>query len=112
MTFKIIIFIILSGLAGIKKPIWGALLGAILAPILSIIHMSFDLPTVFMLAPFGFGFGLLIGVVFWNLFHGTEHNKQNEKTYYMPMSRNMRGGIIFTDEEEKNTKDNKRNNIQ
>ena len=77
MTFNIIVFTVLSGLAGVKKPIWGAIVGTILAPALSIIHMSFDLPTVFMLTPFGFGFGLLIGVSFWNIFHGKEYNKQN-----------------------------------
>lgn len=108
MTFKIILFIILTCLAGMKKPIWGGLVGAAVAPILSIIHMSFDLPTVFMLTPFGFGFGFLLGVVAWNIFHGSEYNKQNEKTYYMPMTRNMRGGIIYTDEDEKNAKENKR----
>lgn len=112
MTFKVIIFIILSCVFGIKKPIWGGFIGAIASPILSIIHMSFDLPTVIILIPFGFGFGLLFGVVSWNIFHGSEYNKQNEKTYYMPMTRNMRGGFIYTDEEVKNEKDNKKQNIK
>lgn len=106
MIYKIIIFVVLSCAAGVKKPIYGGIAGAVVAPILSIINLSFDLPTVLMLALFGFGFGLLIGVVSWNIFHGSEYNKQNEKTYYMPMTENMRGGIIYTDEEEKNAKNN------
>ncbi len=109
MTYKIIAFIIISCLAGIKKPIYGGLAGMIAAPAMSIIWTPFDLPTVVILAPFGFGFGLIFGLLAWNIFHGSEYNKQNEKTYYMPMTRNMRGGIIHTDEEEKNAKDNKRN---
>ncbi len=108
MTYKIIIFIIVSCLAGIKKPIYGGLAGMIAAPVMSFIFTPFDLPTVVVLAPFGFGFGLILGILAWNIFHGSEYNKQNEKTYYMPMSRNMRGGIIHTDEEEKNAKENKR----
>lgn len=74
--------------------------------------MHYDLPTVFVLTPFGFGFGFLIGLVSWNIFHGSEYNKQNEKTYYMPMTRNMRGGIIYTDEEAKNAKANNNTNIK
>jgi hypothetical protein len=106
MTYKIIAFIIMSCLAGIKKPIYGGLTGMIAAPVMSIICTPFDLPTVVVLAPFGFGFGLILGLLAWNIFHGLQHNRQNEKTYYMPMSRNMRRGIIHTDEEEKNAKDN------
>lgn len=113
MLIKVIIYIIVSGTAGIRKPIWGAIAGALIAPILSIIHMmSFDLPTVFMLTLFGFGFGLLIGVTFWNLFHDSEYNKQNEKTYFMGMTRNLRSGSIYTDEEQKNAKENKESNIK
>jgi hypothetical protein len=110
MIYKIIALIIISCLAGIKKPIYGGLAGMIAAPVMSIICSPFDLPTVVVLAPFGFGFGLILGLLAWKIFHGSEYNRQNEKTYYMPMSRNMRGGIIHTDEEEKNAKDNKRKN--
>ena len=113
MIIKLIIFFIISGIAGIRKPIWSAIVGALLAPTLSTIHlMSFDLPSVVMLTPFGFGFGLLIGVFCWNLFHGSEYNKQNEKTYFMGMTRNMRSGFIYTDEEVENAKENKKSNIK
>ena len=107
MTYKVIAVIIISCLAGIKKPIYGGLAGMIAAPGISIIFNSFDLPTVVFLTPFGFGFGLLFGVISWNIFHGSECNQQNTKTYYMPMTENMRGGVIYTDEEEKNAKENK-----
>ena len=106
--YKIIVFITLSCLAGIKKPIYGGLVGMVTAPGLSIILSSFDLPTVVVLTPFGFGFGLIFGLLGWNIFHGSEYNKQNDKTYYMSMGKNMGGGIIHTDEEAKNARDNKR----
>ncbi len=108
MIYKIIVFIIVSCLAGIKKPIYGGLAGMIAAPVMSLIFTPFDLPTVVILAPFGFGFGLILGLLAWKIFHGSEYSRQNKKTYYMPMSRNMRGGIIPTDEEEKNARENER----
>lgn len=85
-------------------------MGFVTGPALFMYFNSFDLPTVVMLAPLGFGVGLIFGNLSWFIFHGTEYNKQNEKTYYMPMTEteNMRGGIIYTDEEAKNARDNKR----
>ena len=59
MTYKVIAFITISLLAGIRKPIYGGLAGMVTAPGLSLIFNSFDLPTVVVLAPFGFGFGLI-----------------------------------------------------
>ncbi|MGB3224613.1 MAG: hypothetical protein WBB23_17555 [Desulforhopalus sp.] len=95
-------------MAGIKKPIYGGLAGMIAAVVMSMIWNPFDLPTVVVLAPFGFGFGQILGLWAWNLFHESGYYKQNERTYYMSMSENMGGGIIYTDEEEKNAKDNNR----
>lgn len=108
MIYKVIAVILISCLAGIKKPIYGGLAGMITAPGISILLNSFDLPTVVFLAPFGFGFGLMFGVLAWKIFHGSEYNKESTKPYIMPMSRNIRGGIIYTDEEEKNSKENKK----
>lgn len=111
MVYKIIAFFIISGIAGIKKPIYGGLAGMVAAPVIYIIFNSFDLPTVCILSAFGFGFGLLWGVFFWNFIHSKEYNQQNKKTYVMPMSKaggGQRGGIIYTDEEEQNAKDNER----
>lgn len=111
MIYKVIAFFLISGLAGIKRPIYGGITGLITAPVISIICNSFDLPTVLVLAAFGFGFGLMWGTFSWNLFHGEEYNQQNKKTYVMPMSKagtGQRGGIIYTDEEEKNARENER----
>jgi hypothetical protein len=108
MTYKIIVFIVISCLTGLKKPIYGGLSGMIAAIVMSMIWNPFDLPTVVFLAPFGFGFGHILGLWARNLFHGSGYYKQKQKNYYMSMSANMGGGIIYTDEEEKNAKDNKR----
>lgn len=109
MIYKVIAVIIFSGIAGIKRPIYGGLVGSITAPLMSALFDPFDLPTVLVLAAFGFGFGLMCGIIFWNILHGEEYNQQNKKTYVMPMNQpgsGQRGGIIYTDEEERNAKDN------
>ncbi|WP_136799009.1 hypothetical protein [Desulfosediminicola ganghwensis] len=114
MLYKIIAFFIFSGIASIKKPIYGGLAGMVTAPVIYVIFNSYDLPTVGLLSAFGFGFGLIWGVLIWNFIHGKEYNEQNKKTYVMPIGKpgsSQRGGIIYTDEEEKNAKDNEKNNI-
>ena len=111
MIFKVIIFVVISCLAGIKRPIYGGLAGLISAPVMSFIFIPFVLPTVLVLAAFGFGFGLLCGRVSWWIFYGSDSNQQNTKPYVMPITRaggGQRGEIIYTNEEVKNAEDNKR----
>lgn len=112
MIYIIILFAIISGLAGIKRPIYGGLAGLISAPVMYMIFSPFDLPTVLVLAAFGFGFGLLCGRVSWWIFRGSDDNQQNTKPYVMPITKGggsgQRGEIIYTDEEVKNAEDNKR----
>jgi hypothetical protein len=111
MIYKVIAFLLISGVAAIKRPIYGGIAGMIAAPAISIVFYSFDLPTVLVLSGFGFGFGLMWGTFTWGLFHGEEYNQQSKKPYVMPMSKagtGQRGGIIYTDEEEKNARENER----
>lgn len=111
MGYKIIAFLIISGIAAIKKPLYGGLAGMLTAPLIYLVFNSFDLITVCVLSVFGFGFGLLWGVFTWNFFHNDEYNQQNKKTYVMPMNKagtGQRGGIIYTDEEEKNARENEK----
>lgn len=111
MIYKIITFALISGIAGMKKPIYGGLAGLISAPVLSMIFSPFDLPTFLILMPFGFGLGLVCGRVSWWIFHGFDRDRQKTKTHVMPITGaggGQRGCIIYTDEEEKNAKENKR----
>ncbi len=112
MIYKVIIFAIISCLSGMKRPLYGGLAGSISAPVMSIIHNPPDLPTVLVLIPFGFGFGLLLGRVSYWLFRGSDAIQQNAKPYVMPITKgggnSQRGEIIYTDEEAKNAEDNKR----
>ena len=112
MIFKVIIFAIISCLAGIKRPIYGGLAGSISAPVLSFILSPFDVSTVLVLIPFGFGIGFLLGRVAWWIVHGPESTQQNAKPYVMPITKgggnSQRGEIIYTDEEVKNAEENKR----
>jgi uncharacterized membrane protein len=112
MIYRIILFAIISGFAGIKRPIYGGLAGLISAPVMYMIVGQFDLPTVLVLAAFGFGFGLLCGRVSWWIFRDSDDNQRNTKPYVMPITKgggnSGRGEIIYTDEEVKNAEDNKR----
>ena len=111
MVYKIIAFLIISGIAAIKRPVYSGFAGMAAAPGIYVVFNAFHLPTVCVLSAFGFGFGLIWGTLAWRLFHGEGYNQQGKKTYFMPMGKagtGMRGGIIYTDEEEKNAKENKR----
>jgi hypothetical protein len=112
MIYKVIAFLLISGVAGIKRPIYGGLAGLISAAVMSMFFSTFDLPTVLVLTAFGFGFGLLCGRVSWWIFHGSDDSQQNTKPYVMPITKgggnSGRGEIIYTDEEVKNAEDNKR----
>lgn len=111
MIYKIIFFLVISAIPAIKKPIYGGFTGMLTAPGIYYVFNSFDLPTILVLSAFGFAIGLLWGVFAWNLFHDEEYNQQNKKTYVMPMNQagtGQRGGIIYTDEEEKNARENRR----
>lgn len=111
MVYKIIAFLIITGIAAIKRPIYSGLAGMVAAPGIYVVFNSFDIVAVCVLAAFGFGFGLMWGAFIWRLYHGEAYNQQNKKPYVMPMSRagtGMRGGIIYTDDEEKNAKENER----
>ena len=111
MIYKVIIFVIISSLAGIIRPIYGALAGLISAAVMSMFFSTFDLPTVLVLTAFGFGLGLLCGRMSWWIVHGSDDSQQKSKPYVMPITRaggGQRGEIIYTDEEEKNAEENKR----
>ncbi len=112
MIYKVIIFAIISCLAGIKRPLYGGLAGSLSAPVMSFIFSPFDLPTVLVLLPSGFGFGLLLGRISYWLFRGSDATQQNAKPYVMPITKgggnSQRGEIIYTDEEAKNAEDNRR----
>ena len=112
MIYKIIFFAIISCLAGIKRPIYGGLAGLISAPVMYMIFNPFELPTVLVLAAFGFGFGLLCGRVSWLMFRASDDHQQNTKPYVMPITKGggsgQRGEIIYTDEEVKNAEENKK----
>ncbi len=60
MIYKVIAFLLISGVAAIKRPIYGGIAGMIAAPAISIVFYSFDLPTVLVLS--GFGFWLWVNV--------------------------------------------------
>lgn len=92
MLYKVILFLVITSIAAIKKPIYGGIAGMIAAPAIYYIFNTFDLPTILVLSAFGFGVGLLWGVFSWNFFHGKEYNQQNEKTYIMPITHRGSGG--------------------
>jgi hypothetical protein len=112
MIYKVIIFAVISCVAGIKRPIYGGLAGSISAAVMSIFFSTFDVPTVLVLTAFGFGVGIILGRISWWIFYGSDDNQQNAKPYVMPITKGggnaQRGEIIYTDEEVKNAEENKR----
>ena len=110
MIYQIIAFIILTSLAGIKRPLYGGLAGLLAAPAMSWYFGTDDVPTVLVLGAFGFGFGLICGRISWWLIHASDDEDHKSKPYVMPITKGggsgQRGHIIYTDEEEKNAEDN------
>lgn len=112
MIYQIIAVCVASAIAGIKKPIYGGLTGAILSPIVHLLFYKFDLTIFFILFPVGFAIGTtMAGITNW-FFCGAMDDK-NRKPYYtsihMPGG-NTGSGIVYTEEEEKNAKQNEDKN--
>ena len=110
MIYIVISFIVISGIAGVKKPVYGGLAGLMSAPGFYLIFFPFDWITLLVLVPFGFGLGLICGRVSRWIFHGIDDPRQKTRTHVLPITSGgggQRGCIIYTDEEEKNAKDNK-----
>ena len=108
MIYQIIAVCIISAIAGIKKPIYGGLTGSILSPIVHLLFYQFDSFLFAILIPIGFVIGISLGGVLNFLFYGVKDDKSS-KLHYRSMhvsGGNMGSGIVYTDEEEKNAKQN------
>lgn len=110
MTDIIISLIVISGIVGIRKPIYGGLAGLIIAPLIHYIFQSFSTYLFYALFPIGFLAGWLIGRISNWFFSGYRGGKHNVGPSYIPMTGraggDQRGGIVYTDEEMKNVKAN------
>jgi hypothetical protein len=110
MLYQIIAVCVISGIVGAKKPMFGGLAGLILSPLIHLIFYKFDSTIFLYLCPIGLVIGLCSGgIVNWLFFGGT--SDINRKPYYNPMSTgkgSSGGGIIYTDEEQKNATENQR----
>jgi len=96
---------VLSGVAGIKKPIYGGLAGLLLSPLIHVIFYKFDLFIFSILFPAGFIIGIFFGSIVNGLFFVSREDDRNPKLYYRPVHKSG-GGIVYTNEEEKNAKEN------
>jgi hypothetical protein len=110
MTDIFISIIVLTGIVGIKKPIYGGIAGLIIAPLIHHIFQPFSSYVFFALFPMGFVIGLFIGKISNWFFSGFRGGKHNVGPSYISMTGraggNQRGGIVYTDEEMKNAKAN------
>jgi hypothetical protein len=110
MTDILITIIVVSGIVGIKKPIYGGIAGLIAAPLIHYIFQSFNSYMFFALFPIGYFAGLLIGKISNWFFSGFRGGKHNVGPSYSSMTGRagggQRGGIVYTDEEMKNAKAN------
>ena len=110
MIYLIIAVCVVSGIVGVKKPIYGGLTGLILSPLAHVLFYKFSSLIFCLLFPIGFAIGIVCGgIVHWFFYGGTASD--NSKPYYHAMHSwgGAKGsGIIYTDEEEKNAKQNER----
>lgn len=109
MIYLIISVCIISGIVGAKKPIYGGFTGLVLFPLIPLFFYKFDSTLFLILLPIGFTLGLFLGGVVNRLFYGARGDEKR-KPYYKSISSgtgfSFGGGIVYTDEEEKNAKEN------
>ncbi len=111
VIYQIIAVCVISGIAGIKKPIYGGLAGLILSPLIHVVFYKFDLFLFLIFMSIGFVIGICLGSIL-NWFFGGRDDL-NRKPYYTSMhitGGGMGSGIVYTDEEEKNAKQNENKN--
>lgn len=110
-----ILVIVVSGIIGIRKAIYGGYSGIIVAPLTHYLFHSFSLYLFISLFPIGFFAGWVIGILSNWLFSGFRGGKHNVGPSYISMTGraggSQRGGIVYTDEEVKNAEAN-RNTIK
>jgi len=101
----LVVIFVVSILVGIKKPIWGAVAGMTLAPLVYYLFHN-DNPYVFIsLFPIGFMLGWIFGFLanwFFSGFRGGKHNEGPSYTKGL-FGGSQRSGIVMTDEEEENS---------
>ena len=94
----------ISCLIGIKKPLFGAIAGAILAPILHLLFATFNLITFIVLVPVGFLSGFAFSFVASLIYSGFRGKPQTTGVSIIGQSgghgfSEHTGGIILSDEE-------------
>ena len=105
----LIIAAAISSIIGIKKPIFGGISGAILAPILHLLFSDFNLVTFIIYIPVGFLFGYGFAFVASLLYSGSKGKPQSSGPSVIGQSGGHRfsehtGGIILSDEEREGIK--------
>ena len=109
MIYMIIAVCVISGVAGVKKPIYGGLTGLILFPLIPLFFYKFDSTLFLILLPLEFALGLFFGRTFNWIFYGVRDDMKG-KPHYKSISSgtgfSFGGGIVYTDEEQKNAKEN------
>jgi len=103
---------LISSIFGIKRPILGAIAGAIILPLLYYIFGPGSIITILLLIFIGFGLGYSGGFVFSIFFSGFKGKGHNTGPSYMGGFGGGRGGappggIILSDEERKRLKKHK-----
>jgi len=95
---------LISSVFGIKKPIFSAIAGIIVLPLLYYFFGSGNIITYIVLVFIGFGLGYLGGFVLSVLFSGMKGKGHNTGPSYMGRGGAPPGGIILSDEERERIK--------
>ena len=107
-TTILIISAAIACIAGAKRPLFGAIAGAVAAPLLHVILSDFHLMTFLVLIPVGFLIGYAFAFVFSLLYSGFKGKQRTGPSFIGGGGQGgwgrSTGGIVLSDEEKEGIK--------
>ena len=110
MGYQVISVCIISGIFGFKKPILGALAGIVTTLINYFTFYEFDQLLFYLLFVLGGFAGFVCAWIIHWVFYGVTDDRNSSKPHYKAFpggsGGSWGGGVIYTDEEQKNSQEN------
>ena len=110
MIYQILFVCIISGLIGCKKPIFGSLAGIVATLLNYFTFYEFDQLLFYVLFVLGGFAGFVCALIIHWVFYGVTDDRNSSKPHYKAFpggsGGSWGGGVIYTDEEQKNAQGN------